>query len=937
MAALLLKTKLHIPLVRPELVSRPRLLERLNAGLEHKLTLISAPAGFGKTTLLSEWIQGRLTSPLHVAWVSLDQGDNDPARFWTYCIAALQAAQAEVGKAALSMLQSSQPSPIEAILTTLINEILERPGAFALVLDDYHLIEAQPIHKALTFFLDHLPQSVHLVIAGRADPPLPLPRLRGKGQLAELREADLRFTPDEAAAFLNQVMGLRLAAEDVAALAARTEGWITGLQMAALSMQRREDGAGFIAAFTGSHRYILDYLVEEVLYQQPEEVQTFLLQTAILDRLTGPLCDAVTMARPRDGHSGHAGRGNSQEMLERLDADNLFIIPLDEERRWYRYHHLFTDLLRNQLGRTQPDLLPTLHRRASDWYERNGLPAEAVVHALAASDLERVAHLVEGNALAMMDHGELTTLVKWLDALPGKLVRSRPWLCVFYAWALVYTGQLDVVEARLQDAEKSLDDLAGQAKMLTLPQGSASPGKDRQAIEGHIAAIRAYVAASREEISQAIEFAHQALRLLPERDLMARSFATLVLGSGYRYSGDLVAASQALVEAVATSQAAGDSHLAILSSCNLAGQLIYQGQLRKAAAIFRDLLQPGDPALPLSSFEERGGGARVRRLPFTGLASTGLATVLREWNNLESAERLAREGLELSKQWGQAEILIHGYVELARVLQARENEDEALDAVQRARQIARGVAPLFVDTTAAVEAQLWLAQGDVAAAARWVQESGVSVDDELSFQHQIIYTALARVLIAQGKHSKALGLLARLLEVVEAAGAIGHAIENLVLQAIALQAQDEIDQALTTLECALALAEPEGYVRTFADEGARMAGLLHKAAAWGLYPHYVDKLLAAVESEKRSKRKTPSSSPSSAISGPESSSLIEPLSERETEVLRLIAAGLSNREIADELFLAVGTVKKHINNIFGKLSVRKRTQAVARARELGML
>lgn len=937
MAVPLIRTKIHVPSVRPELVSRLRLIERLNAGLEHRLTLISAPAGFGKTTLLSEWIQDRRTSPLHAAWVSLDEGDNDPARFWTYFIAALQAAQAEVGKAALSMLQSSQPPPIEAILTILINEIIDRPGAFVLVLDDYHLIEAQPIHNALSFFLNHVPQSVHLVIAGRADPPLPLARLRGRSQLAELREADLRFTPDEAAVFLNQVMHLRLAAEDVAALAARTEGWITGLQMAALSMQRREDVTGFIAAFTGSHRYILDYLVEEVLYREPEEVQTFLLQTAILDRLTGPLCDAVTMARPRDGHSGQAGRGNSQEMLERLDADNLFIVPLDEERRWYRYHHLFTGLLRNQLGRIQPDLLPTLHCRASDWYERNRLPAEAVGHALAAGDLERVARLVEGNALAMMDHGELTTLVKWLDALPGELVRSRPWLCVFYAWTLVYTGQLDAVEVRLQDAERSLDDLDGRAEIPTLTQVNASPGKARQDIEGHIAAIRAYVAASREEISQAIEFAHQAIRLLPERDLMARSFAALVLGSGYRYSGDLVAASQALVEAVATSRVAGDSHLAILSSCNLAGQLIYQGQLRKAAAIFRELLQPVSPALPLSSKGESGGAASVRRLPFTGLASTGLATVLREWNDLESAERLAREGLELSKQWGQAEILMHGYVELAQVLQARENEDGALDAIRTARQIARGLTSLFVNTTAAVEARLWLAQGDVTAAARWVQESGVSVDDQLSFRHELLYTTLARVLIAQGKHSEALGLLARLLEVAKAAGAIGYAIENLALQAIALQAQDEIDQALATLERALALGEPEGYVRTFAHVGAPMARLLRKATAWGLYPDYVDKLLAAVESEMRGERKTPSSSPSSAIPGPGSSPWVEPLSEREIEVLQLIAAGMSNREIADELFLAVGTVKKHIYNIFGKLSVRKRTQAVARARELGML
>ena len=883
----LLQTKLYIPPIRPELVSRPRLVECLKAGFDRKLTLISAPAGFGKTTLLSEWIAGSGPRTC-VAWLSLDEGDNDPVRFLTYFVAALQTVEAGIGDTVLAVLQSPQPPPIEPVLTALINEIAGRSDDLILVLDDYHLIDAQPIHDVLAFLLDHLPPQMHLVIATRADPPLPVSRLRGRRQLTELRTADLRFTPDEAAAFLNQVMGLGLSAKDVAVLETRTEGWIVGLQMAALAMQGRgtERIAHFVAAFAGGHRYILDYLTDEVLVQQPESVRTFLLQTAILDRLTGSLCDAVT------------GRASGQEMLERLDAANLFIIPLDDERRWYRYHHLFADLLRKRLSQTQPDLLPALHRRASEWYEQQGLIPAAASHALAAEDVERAARLVEGKALAMVFLGELTTLVGLLDALPDEVVSSRPWLCIAHAWALVFAGLLDAVELRLKGAETTLGTF-----------GDARRAEGRH-IAGHIAAIRAYVAALRGDMSCAAELTREALEQLPEEDLAMRGFSAGLLGTVLRWSGDLAAAAQALAGAIAITQAASDSYTAVEVLYDLAAVQLAQGQLHKTVATCRDALLLAD------EYAKRGG----LQLPIAASGYYLMSQVLGEWNDLEGALRHARGGVELCEQWGWPEGLAFGYRRLARTLQAVGDADGAHEAIRKARQAASGLSPWFGAHMAAHQARLWLAQGNLTPASRWAQGSGLSADDELNYQYMGEYSVLARVLIAQGRLDEASRLLARLLEMTQAAGAMSYVIETLVLQALALQAQGKDDQALTTLERALSFAEPEGYVRTFIDEGAPMAALLRTAASRGIALDYVSKLLAAF----------------GEVAFP-SVPLIEALSERELEVLRLLAAGLSNREIGAELFLAVGTVKKYTSNIYGKLDVHKRTQAVARAKELGLV
>jgi LuxR family maltose regulon positive regulatory protein len=869
-----LKTKLYTPPLRREIVARPRLIERLNAGAHTKLTLISAPAGFGKTTLISAWAAD---APAPVAWLSLDEEDNDPVRFLAYLVAALQQAEASIGQGIAEALCSTRRPRIEPLLSVLINQLDALSFSIILVLDDYQFITTPLIHTAMTFLLDHLPATVHVAIATRLDPPLPLARLRGRGQLAELRQADLSFTPDETAAFLEQFSGLDFSTQQITALRERTEGWVTGIHLAALSMQGREDASAFVSAFTGSHRYVLDYLTEEVLDRQTENLRAFLLETSVLDRLSGPLCDAVTH------------RDDGQERLEQLESAALFIVPLDGERRWYRYHHLFADLLRNRLERSRAEAAPILHGRASRWYEAHGMASEAVRHALAADDSERTADLVEENAFTAMDRGELTTVLGWLDALPDELVRSRPWLSVACAWALMYAGRMSDAEQWLKAAE------------------DAAPGTER--LRGTVAAVRTYVTASRGDVPSAIVFARQALAQLPQGDAMARAVTAGILSSLYRFRGDFTASSQAATEAISISRATGDTHLATLASCNLAGTLILQGRLRQAAATLRDVLQITDDDVE----------PEFAPLPFTGLAFTALASVLREWNDLAAAERFARRGIALSEQWGQAEVTIQGYIELARTLQSREDEEGARDAIKRAMQTAQDLSAWTLTPLESVAARLHLAQGDLTTAYRWAEENALSLAVDPDFQQMENYLVLARVLIAQERSSDALDLLAQLLEKAGSAGAVGYEIEILTLQATALQAQDRRDSALKRLQQALTLSEPEGYIRTFADEGAPMTALLRQAAAQGVAPAYAGQILAAIGSSRPV------------------TTLIEPLSDREMEVLRLIAAGLSNQQIADELLLAVGTVKKHTHNIYGKLDVRSRTQAVGRAQDLDLL
>ncbi len=895
MTSPLLTTKLFVPRTRKDLVSRQRLVMRINEGLLRKVTLISAPAGFGKTTLLSEWVR-QLDLPS--AWLSLDPDDNDPRRFWTYCIAALQTVQPQFGEDAVTALQARQAPQIETLLTGLLNEMARAGDRLVLVLDDLHVITESHVHDDLVFLLEHLPPTIHLVVATRADPPWPVARLRARGDMNELRSQDLRFTVAEAAAFLNEVMELNLSTEDIAALEQRTEGWIVGLQMAALSLQGRADASRFVEAFGGTHHFILDYLLEEVLERQPLDVQQFLLETSILDRLTAPLCDAVRQS------------SDSQAMLEQLEVANLFVVPLDDERRWYRYHHLFGDLLCSRLREVQPDALPLLHLRASQWFESQGLTVAALGHAVEGGDVARVRKLATGNALAVIGHGELDTLVRWFDALPGEL-RCEPWLAVSHAWVLCYAGQLSKVEARLRDAADGLPTLKDR--------------DDAEHISGHMNAIRAYLAGLRGRMSRAAQLCRRALSQLPADDLMARGFVTSLHGSVLRWSGDLAAAARISSEAIAMRQEAGEHRFAADAFCDLAALQLTQGRLHAAYETCHGALQ---------SVEEqaRSGGSRAS---VAGFAHARLSAVLREWNEIDAAVAEARIGVELSEQWGWADGLVFGYGYLAAALEASGEAAAALQAIEDGKRAASTLSPWLAAQIAAAEAEHQLAQGSLAAAMRWAKDSGLRSSDQFKYEDAALYLALARVSLEQGKQQsnttligQAVDLLERLLHLSEAAGAMGRVVEILVAKTAALQALGDAKSALSTLERALSLAQPEGYVRTFTDQGAAIAPLLHAALKRGIASDYVRRLLSSLQE---------STDHEPADERGPASSLLEPLSERELQILRLLTTHLSSTEMAEQLYLSVHTVRTHIKSVYSKLDVHSRREAIRRAQDLGLL
>ncbi len=890
---------------------RPRLLERLDAGLHRKLTLIAAPAGSGKTTLLTAWLAG---SQRQVAWLSLDAADGEPARFLTYLVAALRTVAAPVGEDLLPALQAPQPPPSEAILTTLLNEIAAVPHRLVLVLDDYHLIDAHAIDEATTFLLEHLPPQLHLVIASREDPPLPLARLRARNQLTEVRAADLRFTPAEAAAFL-QAMNLQLSADEVAALEERTEGWIAGLQLAALSLQGRRDVPASIRAFAGDHRYILDYLGEEVLAHQPAAVRRFLLHTAILERLTGALCEAVT------GQEGGSAR------LEALERGNFFVVPLDERRQWYRYHHLFAEVLLAHLRAEQPDLLPTLHRRASAWYEQHGLAAEAIRHALAAQDFQRATDLVERALPAMLKTRQEATFLGWLKALPNELVRVRPVLSVGYASALLAVGELAGVEDRLRDAERWLDTLADISESPH-PAGSR-PGAamvvmDEEALRrlpGVIAVYRAGQAMALGDVPATVQYARRALDLVPQDDDLSRGSATTLLGLAAWTSGDLDAAGRAFAAGVAHLQRAENISAAI----GLADILITQGRLHDAMRTYEHALQPA--AEPGALWAPDGTRPVLRGTPDMYV---GMSTLLCEQNNLDAATQHLRRSKEFGEHSGLPQNPYRWRVAMARILDARGDLNGAFALLQEAERLY--VRDFFPNArpVAALKARVWVAQGRLAEALGWARAQGLSASDDLSYLREFEHITLARLLLAhhasdgdKGAIREAMALLGRLGQAAEAGGRTGSLIEILVLQALAQQMQDDIPAALVPLERALGLAEPEGYVRIFVDEGAPMTALLEAAANQRIAPRYTRRLLAAGgQAEDRT---------------PVKQDLIEPLSGRELEVLRLLRTEMTGPEIARELMVSLHTVRTHTNKIYVKLGVNNRRAAVRRAGDLGLL
>jgi ATP/maltotriose-dependent transcriptional regulator MalT len=905
MAGLLLETKLHVPRWRRGLVARPRLSERLSRGAESALTLVSAPAGFGKTTLLAEWLAAAPVDGRSVAWLSLDPRDNDPAWFWAYLVAALKTAAQGVGADTLSLLQSPQP-PGEAGLVALLNDLDAISNDVVLVLDDYHVIDAGEVQDGMAFLLEHLPPQIHLVIASRTDPPLPLARLRGRGGLVEIRAADLRFTPGEAAAYLDGVMGLALTAADVAALEGRTEGWIAALQLAALSMQGREDTAAFIAGFAGDDRYIVDFLAEEVLQRQPEHVQHFLLQTSILDRLSGPLCDAVT------------GQDGSKAKLAALERGNLFLVPLDDRRRWYRYHQLFADVLHARLRDEQPGDVPDLHRRASGWYEQNSEPSEAIRHALAAGDFDRAADLVELAIPALLRSRQEAAVLGWLELLPEEVVRVRPVLSVGFAGALLAGGEFEDVEARLRDAEHWLDGAAG------IRQGSRAPAAEMIVVDdaefrrlpAEIELYRAAQALARGNGPGTVRHARRALELSPADDHLGRASAAALMGLASWASGDLEAGYSGYAECMAGLRRAG--HIADTFGCAIALADIRrtQGRLGEAMRTYEQALQRAP----------QQGGQVLRG---TADMYVGMSEFHRERDDLPAATQQLLRSQELGEHTGLPQNRYRWRIAMARIRQAEGDLGGALDLLDEAERLYVGDFFPNVRPVPALRARVRVAQGEWGEALGWARERGLSVDDDLSYLREFEHITLARVLLAQYAAERAersiheaTRLLERLLRAAEEGHRTGIVIEILVLQALARQAQGDIPAALASLQRAVTLAEPEGYVRIFTDEGAPIASLLRAAAKQGIARTYVRRLLAAVT-------KTRDSMPSSQA-------LIEPLSERELDVLRLLGTDLDGPDIARQLVVSLNTIRTHTKNIYAKLGVNNRRAAVRRARELDL-
>jgi LuxR family maltose regulon positive regulatory protein len=909
-ASTLVETKFFVPRTRRSLVVRPRLTERLSRGAEAKLTLISAPAGFGKTTLLAGWLAGAATDTRSVGWLSLDESDGEPATFWAYVIAALQTAVPGVGASALPLLQSDR-QPIETVLAAVLNELSVVPNDVHLVLDDYHLVDGPEIRPGVAFLLEHLPPQVHLVLSTRADPQLPLARLRSRGELVEIRAADLRFTSEEVRAYLNDVVGLDLAAQDIAVLEGRTEGWVAALQLAALSLQGRDDVGGFIAGFAGDDRYIVDYLVEEVLQRQTEQVRTFLLRTCLLERLSGPLCDAVT------------GEHGARATLEGLDRANLFVVPLDDSRQWYRYHHLFADVLKAHLLDEKADEVIELHRRASRWYEQNGQPSPAVRHALAAGDVERAADLIERAMPALRRSRQDATIRSWLDVIPDEVVRVRPVLAVGLIGGLMVGAEAEGVEERLRDVERRLASAAPDRESLSAQMVVVDNGELAR-LPGKIEMYRAALALIRGDGPATLRHARLASDRAADDDHVTRGSASALAGLALWRRGDLEAAHRAYTVCVEGLHRAGYISDVLGCSITLADIRITQGRLG-------DALNTYEHALHLAA---QSGGPVLRG---TADMYVGMSQIACERDDLDTATRYLRRSRELGEHLGLGQNPYRWRVAMARAREAKGDLDGALDLLDEADRVYMGDFSPNVRPVPALRARVLAAQGRVSQALGWAREQGLSADDSLSYVREFEHITLARLLLAQyvtegDKTSLRAGarLLGRLLTAAEEGGRTGNLIEILVVQALIHQAHGDGPGAAAVLERALALGEPEGYVRAFVGEGPPMVSLLKGVARRRPGWDYARRLLDAC-------------GPADQVGGsaeqrpPPGPHLVEPLSERELEVLRLLTTDLNGPDIARRLVVSVNTMRTHTKSIYTKLGVNSRRAAVRRAEELGLL
>lgn len=872
MSTPILATKLYRPPSRPNAVIRDRLISRLNNGLHRKLTLISAPAGFGKTTLASDWL-ARCNRP--VAWFSLDEGDHDPSRFLAYLVASLQSIQPAVGERVLEMLQSPQRPTIDVLMTVVVNEIATMQDNFILVLDDYHITDAKVIDEAVTFLLEYLPPQLHLVIVTREDPNLPLARLRARDQLTEIRIADLRFTVDEANGFLTDVMNLQLTAKDIESLETRTEGWIAGLQLAAISIQGHHDSSDFVKSFTGSHHFVMDYLIEEVLSQQPEAIENFLLCTSVLDRMCGALCDAVMQDESING----------LEALDYIAQANLFIIPLDNERRWFRYHHLFADLLRQRLqqkaGVQAPEFMSELHIRASQWYEDNDLEIEAFQHATHANDFARAERLITGKGMPLHFRGASVPILRWLNTLPTAVFEAHPSLWITHSSLLLGRGQTEGISERLQSAEGALRTYEETEEIRDLI--------------GQVYAVRSMLSATLKKVDAIISESRVALEYLHEDNLAFRTSTLWKLGYAYQLQGKRADAIEAYQEVIARGQSSGNFIFTFLAMIGLATSQESDLQIYRAAETFRQLSELQGERPLVDGF----------------YADLGLARIHYQWNDLDSARDHIEKSLNRVRQVDSTDRFVLVEITRARITLGQGDTDGAYNLLADLLQEVREKNYLHrLPEIAHVQVLVALRQGDISTA------------EYLAETHKLILEQ-ARVALAKGDIALALDYLQSACEEYLAKQWKDKLLETLILKAIALDADDDTEQALEILGNALALAEPGGMIRVFTDEGLPIHELLSQAEQQGMMPEFIATIQAVFATE--------------LADTTNHQDLIEPLSDRELEVLALIDEGLSNQEIGDRLYLALDTVKGHNRRIYGKLQVKRRTEAISRARELGLI